>query len=507
VGKSTTTRPTIAVISLGGSYRQSDLDAYWKLLGFVGADIPVVTSIAVVASNNPAFTGSGEDLENTLDLEIVGGICRGSNIRFYKTPNTDLGFYQAIDTAINGVSGVPPNVISISWGAPELYYSSVTLSAMDQLFALAKSKGIIVCAASGDDGSSDGVSDNMLHVDFPASSSNVLACGGTSLVNPLVETGWSWNTSSKSGGGGGQSSVFKRPAYQVITSSSGTDPTLIPSTVTLGSGTNGATANTVNLVNRTVPDISLNADPKSGWSIFFNGKLLTNSIGGTSCVAPCVAGYFASLRLPTSITSLIHENIYQIYCSKSLSAMFSCPFSSSSTGTLSTPTVKPTRGPFKDITIGNNDSISALTNAYSSAVNYDCVTGIGSFDGSLLFAALSSLTVRSQQKTNNTSSELKKIDRDIDKMDKKQKVLQTTQLKNRGELEEIFMEIEEEQILEEILDQNGFPAISETIKKRLAEKKEEVKVEKVKVEKVKVEKKVEKQKKEKKKGIFSKLFK
>jgi kumamolisin len=31
--------------------------------------------------------------------------------------------------------------------------------------------------ASGDDGSADGVTDGAAHVDFPASSPNVLACG------------------------------------------------------------------------------------------------------------------------------------------------------------------------------------------------------------------------------------------------------------------------------------------------------------------------------------------
>jgi subtilase family serine protease len=41
--------------------------------------------------------------------------------------------------------------------------------------------GITVCVAAGDSGSSDGVSDDANHVDFPASSPHVLACGGTSL--------------------------------------------------------------------------------------------------------------------------------------------------------------------------------------------------------------------------------------------------------------------------------------------------------------------------------------
>jgi kumamolisin len=42
--------------------------------------------------------------------------------------------------------------------------------------------GVTVTVAASDNGASDGVQDGQLHVDFPASSPYVVACGGTTLT-------------------------------------------------------------------------------------------------------------------------------------------------------------------------------------------------------------------------------------------------------------------------------------------------------------------------------------
>ena len=56
---------------------------------------------------------------------------------------------------------------------------------MDDAIADAAALGVTVTAAAGDDGSTDRTSDGKAHVDFPASSPHVLACGGTRLqANP-----------------------------------------------------------------------------------------------------------------------------------------------------------------------------------------------------------------------------------------------------------------------------------------------------------------------------------
>ena len=115
-----------------------------------------------------------------LDIEAVGAIAPQANIAVYFGPNTDAGFLDAITTAIHDTTN-KPSVISISWGGPESSWTQQSLTAFDSAFQAAAAMGITVCVASGDNGSSDGVQDGADHVDFPASSPHVLACGGTSL--------------------------------------------------------------------------------------------------------------------------------------------------------------------------------------------------------------------------------------------------------------------------------------------------------------------------------------
>ncbi len=77
--------------------------------------------------------------------------------------------------------------------------------------------GITVCVAAGDNGSSDGATDGADHVDFPASSPHVLACGGTSLTaaNLAISGETGWNDGATGGaGGGGVSTFFALPAWQ-----------------------------------------------------------------------------------------------------------------------------------------------------------------------------------------------------------------------------------------------------------------------------------------------------
>ena len=68
--------------------------------------------------------------------------------------------------------------------------------------------GITVCASSGDDGSAQGVN-------HPASSPNVLACGGTSLaavIGGVVQSEVAWSSS-----GGGVTVIFPTtPPYQAL---------------------------------------------------------------------------------------------------------------------------------------------------------------------------------------------------------------------------------------------------------------------------------------------------
>src|SRR5271156_539133 len=205
----------VGIIELGGGERMADLSAYFSALGISPG--PKVTAISVDhGKNHPTGDPNGPDGEVMLDIEVVGAIAPQANIAVYFAPNTDAGFLDAITTAIHDTTN-KPSVISISWGGAESTWTSQAMTAMDDAFQAAATMGITVCVASGDNGSSDGVTDGADHVDFPASSSFALACGGTSLRASLsaIDSEVVWNDGANGGAsGGGISDFFAKPTWQ-----------------------------------------------------------------------------------------------------------------------------------------------------------------------------------------------------------------------------------------------------------------------------------------------------
>lgn len=323
---STTNRTGIAIIELGGGYNNADLQTYWNFLSLTTK--PNVYALSVDGAYN--LQGSDADFEVVLDIEVVGGICPNSNIYVYFAPNTDKGFYDAIYSAIYSTK-YPVSIISISWGSPENEWPSSTLNAFNSLFMAAAQKGITICVASGDNGSSDGEI-GTTNVDFPASSPWVLACGGTSLVCPTniynnlttKEIAWG-NIGPSYGSGGGFSKIFPKPAYQIVTTTN------------------------FNKTHRGVPDVCGNADPKTGWIIYLHGNYYT--IGGTSAVAPM----WAALLGACNFNKFLNPVLYSLY--------------------------NVNQRIVHDILIGNNG-------VYTTTTGWDPVTGLGSPAGMFLIPLL-----------------------------------------------------------------------------------------------------------------------
>ena len=245
---------TVAIIELGGGYRTSDLTAYFSRLNVSPA--PEVTAVSVDgARNQPVGDPGSADGEVLLDIEIVGAIAPGARIAVYFAPNTDQGFLDAITTAVH--DGLrQPSIVSISWGGPESTWTPQSLMAYDQAFQDAGLLGVTVCCASGDDGSTDNVNDGAAHVDFPASSPHVLACGGTRLESSggKISSEVVWNHGAGNGAtGGGVSDHFPLPAYQAGAK--------VPVSV-----------NPSRFKGRGVPDIAGDADPATGYQILVDGK-------------------------------------------------------------------------------------------------------------------------------------------------------------------------------------------------------------------------------------------
>jgi len=326
----------IAIIELGGGYNAADLSTYWNQLNL--AKTPTVSAVSVGnGSNNPTGDPSGPDGEVMLDIEVSGAIAPGAKIVVYFADNTDAGFLNAITTAVHDSTN-NPSVVSISWGGPESSWTQQAMTSMDEAFQSAAAMGVTVTVASGDNGSTDGVTDGSNHVDFPASSPNVLACGGTTLVasgNTITsETVWNEQANNEGATGGGVSDVFPLPSWQ---NGAGVPPS----------------ANQNQNVGRGVPDVSGDADPTTGYVTLVDGQ--PDVIGGTSAVAPLWAGLIAlinqSLGKPAGF---INPLLYQ----------------SASTA-----------GDFNDITSGNNG-------AYSAGPGWDACTGLGSPIGAQVAAAL-----------------------------------------------------------------------------------------------------------------------
>ena len=303
---------TIDIIELGGGFSNIDLQR-------AGLDPSLVTAVSVDGGSN-SYTGNpnSADGEVALDIQVIGGVAPKARQRVYFAPNTDAGFIDAVAASLHATP--PPDSVSISWGAPESNWTQQARNAMDAVFAQLVAKGIPVFAASGDGGSADGTGSDV--TDFPASAPHATGCGGTVLAGSgttiTSEVAWP-------GSGGGVSKVFPAPAYQS------------------GLGLSG----------RGVPDISGDAAPQSGYTVFV-GSTSPLTFGGTSAVAPLWAGLTALL-----VGALGHA-----------------------VGDLNTklyPLVGTTA--LRDITSGTNGGFSAKA-------GWDAVTGCGTPVGQELLAKL-----------------------------------------------------------------------------------------------------------------------
>lgn len=319
---------TIAIIALGGNYSEKDLLEYLSIDA-----LPNPVSIVPV-DGGTAGSDSQADTELMMDIQLALATAPDAKIVVYLAPKTTTGFIDAVNTAVHDKL-YAPGIISISWGQSEDSWPSYARKEMDRVFKVAAKLGITILAASGDNGSSDGIKDHKAHVDFPASSPHVTACGGTTLnldAEESKEIVWD-NDLKELGSGGGVSNFFSMPAWQRSMN--------VPRRK---SGHKG----------RGIPDIAANADPRTGYFIQVNGKKLIG--GGTSAVAPLMAGFVARLneaRGTLGNIGFLNPHLYELKQSET----------------------------FSDITIGNNGK-------YLASAGWDACTGLGSPLGKKLMEAL-----------------------------------------------------------------------------------------------------------------------
>jgi kumamolisin len=330
----------IAILEFGGGYTKHDLAAFFAENGI--SPPPHVVAIGVDGATNSPGTDQGADGEVMLDIEVAGSIAPAARIAVYFASNTSDGFVRALAAAIQDEQN-QPTAISISWGGAEETWSTPVRNAMDRFFADAAYLGITVLAAAGDDGSRDGIDDGRVHVDYPAASPFVLACGGTQIQvsGGMITNEVVWNNGEQDGaGGGGVSRKFPLPAYQRASD--------VP-----------PSANPAHQNGRGVPDWAANASPLSGYAIRLVGGQ-TEPVGGTSAVAPLFA----------SLVTLIAQAV-----SKPLGFIHPVLYGRAAA-----------LGAFSDITTGTNN-ITGLLPGYDATPGWDPCTGLGSPDGQLLLKA------------------------------------------------------------------------------------------------------------------------
>ena len=317
-----------------------------------------------VASNN------GGEVEVELDIEVMQGIAPAANIMVFEAPNSNIGVNNAYScmgdpNALGSTIGTRcPNYLSqataptnsTSWGLCEFDQGSAETATLDGILQQAAATGHSFYAASGDTGTNDGCSVTPA-VDSPASDPNVTGTGGTKLfLNSgsntwSSETAWPAEPRNNLGSGGGLSIFFNRPSWQA------------------GPGVLNGFSNG----NRQVPDVSLNSDPVTGFSIYTcnnSGGGACNpgffSIGGTSAAAPAWAAFTA---------------IYNQYAASQ--AKPNLGFANPSVYGLS----RCTTNSFHDITSGSNPN----NNPFSITSGWDYLTGLGSFDAAVTASRLLNL--------------------------------------------------------------------------------------------------------------------
>ncbi len=336
------TGQTIAIIELGGGFRNSDLKVFFSE---IGVPPPKVSSIAADHTGSKPTTADSADGEVMLDLEVAGAVAPKATLVVYFAPNDgDKGFLDAIGAAVHD-SQRKPSVISISWAGNEVSTDQQGIDAYHELFAAAGALGITVCVASGDHGTADLNADQWdkkIHVDHPSCDDLVLSCGGTQIdggKDVVCNDGTPFDVHAPGGGGwasgGGISEIFALPAYQAAAK--------VP--VSIDNGKPG----------RGVPDIAMSAT-----NYFTRVDTSEGASGRTSAVAPLMAGLVARLNQ-----------------AKKKNVGFLNPFLYANAA----------KGVVHDVTSGTN-AIHATAKGYEAGAGWDACTGLGTPDGTAILNSL-----------------------------------------------------------------------------------------------------------------------
>ena len=343
----------VALYELDG-YLASDITAYQGAFG-----LPALAPTTVLVDGATGAAGANTD-EVALDIELAQALAPNlGHVYVYETPNDGLDAHY-LDAYSRIATDNLAKQVSTSWGSPESTNTQAFLQAENAIFQQMAVQGQSMFSATGDNGAYDNAGANpdgslnpnalgTLSVDDPGSQPYVTGVGGTRLSSGpggAYQSEAAWGSPADttlspqgSGGGGGFSVQWPVPSYQA--------------------GISPAPAN------RSVPDVALNADPNTGYSVYTSGAW--HVFGGTSVGAPLWAGFTALVNGQRAAAGLapvgfLNPPLYQIGASASYA------------------------GGFNDVKTGSNLFYPAHT-------GYDNASGLGTFSGDALLNTLAARLV------------------------------------------------------------------------------------------------------------------
>jgi len=358
---------TVALFELS-TFQASDIAAYEACYG------QSRTTIQTVRINGGPAPDAGL-LEVELDAEVALSTApRLGTLVVYEAPNTVTDYNAEWAQMLQDV----PPVISSSWGLCESDFGTNQANTENGFFMQAAAQGQSIFVASGDSGSSGCYFDNptnpstALEPGDPGGQPYVTSVGGTQLNwngSTLSETTWNEGSGSSGGAsGGGLSLDFTMPAWQ--SAYLATVPGL---------------QNTYTNGQRQAPDVSLNADPNTGYPIYCSVAVANCSstspwiiVGGTSAAAPMWAAMMAlvneeSVKAGGFNIGFANPLLYQVASNSTQYA-----------------------NDFHDVSTGTNDYSGFQGGKYPATAGYDMATGLGSFNADNLATDLVALA-----RTNN----------------------------------------------------------------------------------------------------------
>lgn len=352
---------TVGVFELDG-YAPGDIKTYAQCFGGNGT---LLQNVVLDGFNGQPGAGA---VEVELDIELLLSMAPHlARVVVYEAPNTTQGYNDEFARIVNDRTPV----VSVSWGDCEKNMGRQEVEQENTYFQEAAAQGQSILVAAGDSGSEScfqllqgGGFDFSLNADDPAAQPFVTGVGGTTLTvgsNGSYTSETVWNGGLPGGaGGGGLSQYWKTPSWQS------------------GPGVKNAYSNGM----REVPDVSLDADPTTGYPIYCTAGSSCSgagsaggwiTVGGTSAAAPMWAALvtLANQRAASAgkgVLGFLNPLLYKLAAGSAYAH------------------------DFHDVRqAGNNDELGINGGAYPVTGAYDMATGWGSFNAASLAADLVAL--------------------------------------------------------------------------------------------------------------------